>query len=266
MWVDTLSGLCRELAMRRREFIITFVAAATTWPITTGRAQQSAAPVIGFLHFGSPKPFAFQSIAFEQGLKENGYIQGVNAKIEYRWAEGHYDRLPALAADLVSNRVDIIAAIGPPCAGAAKKATSTIPIVFTTGADPIRDGLVTNLARPTGNLTGISILAVQLVPKRLELLSELVPQARRFALLVNPSNGYTEPMVQDVQEAARAKGIELSVLKASTEGDIDAAFASIGGLQIDALVIGDDPFFVSRQGQLVGLASHYAVPAKLPVS
>src|SRR3974390_1830084 len=164
--------------MRRRDFMA-LVAGAATWPVGTGWAK-NATPVIGFLHFGSAKPFAFQSAAFEQGLKENGYFLDQNAGIEYRWAEGHYDQLPALAADLVKRKVDVIAAIGPPCASAAKKATSTIPIVFTTGSDPVRDGLVTNLARPTGNLTGISILAVQIVPKRLELLSELLPQARRF--------------------------------------------------------------------------------------
>jgi putative ABC transport system substrate-binding protein len=236
------------------------VAGAATWPVGAGWAQ-NATPVIGFLHFGSAKPFAFQSVAFEQGLKENGYFLDQNARIEYRWAEGHYDQLPALAADLVKRKVDVIAAIGPPCASAAKKATSTIPIVFTTGSDPVRDGLVANLARPTGNLTGISILAVQIVPKRLELLSELLPQARRFVLLVNPSNGYTEPMISDVQEAARKKGVELSILKASTENEIDTAFATIDRLKPDALVIADDPFFVARQGQLVGLASRYAIPA-----
>ena len=244
--------------MRRRE-IITLFAGAAFWPIT-GRAEQNALLEIGFLHFGSPKPFTYQTAAFEQGLKESGYVQGQNAAIEYRWAEGRYDRLPALAADLVNGKVDVIAAIGPPCASAAKKATSTIPIVFTTGTDPVRDGLVTNLARPTGNLTGVSILAVQLVPKRLELLSELLPQARTFGLLVNPTNGYTEPMIRDVQEAARAKGVDISILRASTESEIDAAFTTINDMHTDALVIGDDPFFVSRQGQLVGLASRYAVP------
>ena len=244
--------------MRRRE-IITFFAGAAFWPIT-GRAEQNGLSVIGFLHFGSPKPFTYQTAAFEQGLKESGYVQGQNSAIEYRWAEGRYDRLPALAADLVDRKVDVITAIGPPCASAAKKATSTIPIVFTTGTDPVRDGLVTNLARPTSNLTGVSILAVQLVPKRLELLSELLPQARSFALLVNPTNGYTEPMIQDVQEAARAKGVNISILRASTESEIDAAFTTINDMHTDALVIGDDPFFVSRQGQLVGLASRYAVP------
>src|SRR6516165_6637826 len=215
--------------MRRRDFIKAISGSAVVWPLTV-RAQQTATAVIGFLHLGSPKLFAFQSTAFEQGLKDNGYVQGQNARIEYRWAEGRYDRLPTLAADLVGRNVDVIAAIGPPCASAAKNATSTIPIVFTTGADPVRGGLVTNLARPTGNLTGVSILAVQLVPKRLELLSELLPQARKLALLVNPSNAYTEPMIRDVQEAARGKGVTLSILKASTESEIDAAYANMHDL------------------------------------
>ena len=246
--------------MRRREFITLVGGAAAVWPVAM-RAQQHKVPVVGFLHFGAPRSFEYQVAAFNQGLKDSDYVDGQNGAIEYRWAEGHYDRLPALAADLVSQKVDVITAIGPPCASAAKNATSAIPIVFTTGTDPVRDGLVTNLARPTGNLTGVSILAVQLVPKRLELLSELVPQARRFALLVNPANGYADPMIRDVQEAARGKGVTLSILKASTESEIDAAYANMHDLHVDALVIGDDPFFVARQGQLVGLASHYALPA-----
>jgi putative tryptophan/tyrosine transport system substrate-binding protein len=246
--------------MRRREFICLIGGAAAAWPLSAW-AQQHRVPVVGFLHFGSPRTFEYQVTAFNQGLKDTDYVDGQNAAIEYRWAEGRYDRLPALAADLVSRKVDVITAIGPPCASAAKKATSAIPIVFTIGTDPVGDGFVTNLARPTGNLTGVSILAVQLVPKRLELLSELVPQARRFALLVNPTNGYADPMIRDVQEAARGKGVDLSIVKASSESEIDTAFANIHDLRADALVIGDDPFFVARQGQLVGLASHYAVPA-----
>jgi putative ABC transport system substrate-binding protein len=218
-------------------------------------------PVIGFLHFGSPGPFANQTAAFDQGLKEIGYIEGQNVAIEYHWAEGDYDRLPALATDLVGRKVDVIAAIGPPCASAAKNVTSTIPIVFTTGTDPVGDRLVANLARPGGNLTGISILAVELIPKRLELLSELVPLARMFALLVNPNNGYAEPMIRDVQEAALAKRVHLTILRASTESEINAAFTTLVNLHADALVIGDDPFFVARQEQLVALASRYAVPA-----
>ena len=245
--------------MRRRDFISVITGAFAGWPIAL-RAQQPTSSAIGFLHFGSPGPFAFQVAAFEEGLKENGYVTGQNVVIQYRWAEGHYDRLPALAADLVNRKVDVIAAIGPPCASAAKRATSTIPIVFNSGDDPVRDGLVTSLARPGGNVTGISILAVQLVPKRLELLSQLVPQARTFGLLVNPSNGYSEPMIEDVQAAATAKGVQLKIVKASTEDEIAAAFETLVNMHVDALVIGDDPFFVSRLKQLVALASGNAIP------
>jgi putative ABC transport system substrate-binding protein len=177
-----------------------------------------------------------------------------------RWAEGHYDRLPALAADLVSRKVDVIVALGPPSAIGAKRATSTIPIVFTSGDDPVQAGLVDSLARPGGNVTGISILAVQLVPKRLELLSQLVPWARTFALLVNPSNGYSEPMVRDMQAAAAAKGVQLRIFRASTEDEIDAVFASFANIHVDGLVIGDDPYFVSRQQQLIALAARNSVP------
>jgi putative ABC transport system substrate-binding protein len=244
---------------KRREFI-TLLGGAAAWPLVA-RAQQQAMPVIGFLHFGSPDLFTFQATAFGQGLKETGYVEGQNVGIEYRWAEGRYDRLPSLASDLVSRKVDLIAAFGPPPATAAKNATSTIPIVFTVGSDPVWDGLVTSLARPSGNLTGISMLAVQLVPKRLELVSELILQAKSFALLVNPNNGYSERMIRDVEDTARAKGMPLRILKASTESEIDAAFAALGNPRIDALVIGDDPFFTARRVQLVALASRYAVPA-----
>jgi putative ABC transport system substrate-binding protein len=246
--------------VKRREFITLLGGAAAVWPLVA-RAQQQAMPVIGFLHFGSPDLFTFQATAFGQGLKETGYVEGQNVGIEYRWAEGRYDRLPSLASDLVSRKVDLIAAFGPPPATAAKNATSTIPIVFTVGSDPVWDGLVTSLARPSGNLTGISMLAVQLVPKRLELVSELIPQAKSFALLVNPNNGYSERMIRDVEDTARAKGMPLRILKASTESEIDAAFAALGNPRIDALVIGDDPFFTARRVQLVALASRYAVPA-----
>jgi putative tryptophan/tyrosine transport system substrate-binding protein len=244
--------------MKRRDFI-SLVGAAAIWPLAA-RTQQAARHLIGFLHFGSPGPFAYQATAFSQGLKDAGYIEGQNVAIEYRWAEGQYDRLPTLAADLVSHKVDVIAAIGPPCARAAKDATTTIPVVFTVGDDPVENGLVASIARPNGNLTGVSILAVELVPKRLELLSELVPRARMFGLLVNPSNGYTEPMIRDVQGAATARGLQLKILKASTASEIDAAFANTAGPHPDALVIGDDPFFVAQLNQLVALAARYAIP------
>src|SRR5262245_47861357 len=192
--------------MQRREFITLLGGTAVAWPLAA-RAQQPAMPVIGFLHFGSPGTFAFQATAFGQGLKDAGYVEGQNVAIEYGWAEGRYDRLSLLAADLASRKVDLIAAFGPPCARAAKNATSMIPVVFTVGTDAVRDGLVTSLARPSGNLTGISMLAVQLVPKRLELLSELIPQARTFALLVNPYNGDPERMIRGEPGAARVRGV-----------------------------------------------------------
>ena len=173
--------------MRRREFVQLAAGATMTWPLGA-RAQQKAMPVIGFLHFGSPGPFAYQVAAFRRGLSQTGYVEGQNVAIETRWAEGHYDRLPALAADLVGRKVDVIVASGLPSASAAKNATSTIPIVFSVGTDPVAEGLIASLARPDGNLTGVSILAVELAPKRLELISELVPQARVIALLANPND------------------------------------------------------------------------------
>ncbi len=218
-------------------------------------------PVIGFLKSGSPAPSAPYVAGFRQGLADAGYVVGENVAIEYRWAEGLYDRLPALAADLVGRKVDLIATNAIPSALAAKSATSTIPIVFEVGTDPVRDGLVTSLGRPGGNLTGVAFMLVELVPKRLELLSELVPRATVIALLVNQNNSNTEPMIRDVQEAARAKGLQLPILKASTESEIDAAFATLGNLHAGALVVGNDPFFGSRREQLVTLASRHIVPA-----
>jgi putative tryptophan/tyrosine transport system substrate-binding protein len=241
--------------MRRRDFII-LLAGASGWPSAV-RAQQKTVPVIGFLGGGSPGGGA----AFRQGLIEAGFVEGQNVAIEYRWAEGHYDRLPALAADLVGRKVDLIVAGGMPLALAAKSATSTIPIVFIVGTDPVELGLVASLARPGGNLTGIAIMATELMPKRLELLSEVVPQAGVIALLVNQNNASAEPQMRDVQEAARAKGVQLNILKASSESEIDTAFATLVQLQARALVVGTDPFFYSRREQLVALASRYAVPA-----
>jgi putative ABC transport system substrate-binding protein len=191
------------------------------------RAQQKAMPVIGYLNGTSPGPSTPYVAAFRQGLSESGYVEGQNLAIEFRWAEGAYDRLPALAADLVGRKADLIVAVATPSALAAKGATSTIPIVFAVGGDPIGDGLVASLARPGGNLTGISFLVVELHPKRLELLSELVPQARVIALLVNPNLGSAERMIEDMQRAASAKGVQLAILKAGTESEIDAAFVSL---------------------------------------
>jgi putative ABC transport system substrate-binding protein len=245
--------------MRRRELITLLGGAAVTWSFAL-RAQQKAMPAIGFLHFASPGPFALYVATFRQGLSETGYVEGENLAIEFRWAEGRYDRLPAMAAELVNLAVDVIVAAGPPSARAARNATSTIPIVFSSG-DPIGEGLVASLARPGGNITGVSVLTVELMAKRLELLSELVPQAKVIVLLVNPNNPNTEPMIRDMQEAARTKGVELPILKARSESEIDAAFASLVQLQAGGLAVGSDPFFNSRREQLVALAARHVVPA-----
>jgi putative ABC transport system substrate-binding protein len=197
-----------------------------------------------------------------QGLSETGFVEGQNFVSEYRWAEGHYDRLPTLAADLVSRKVDLIITIsGAPPALAAKNATSTIPIVFTNVADPVGFGLVASLAHPGGNLTGFGNLTLELTPKRFELLCELVPQATVIALLVNPDNKMTEHHIRIMQEAACMKGIQLPILRAVTEAEMDTAFASLGQLQAGGLVVEADPFFFSRSEQLVALASRYAIPA-----
>jgi len=216
--------------------------------------------VIGFLNGRSPGEAAGIVAAFRQGLSETGYVEGENVAIEYRWAEGRYDQLPGLAADLVGRNVEVIVTGGLPPARAAKNATSTVPIVFL-GTDPVRDGLVASLARPGGNITGFTVLNVELNPKRLELLSELVPQARVIALLVNPNNPTAESIIEDVQGAARTKGMQLHILKAGTESEIETAFASLVELQAGAVVVGGDPFFNSRREQMAALASHYAVPA-----
>jgi putative tryptophan/tyrosine transport system substrate-binding protein len=225
-------------------------------------AQQKAMPVIGYLSGTSPGPNSAPFLdALRQGLSETGYVEGQNVAIEYRWAEGDYDRLPALAANLVVRKVDVIVAFGGiPAALAAKSATSTIPIVFSVG-DPVEVGLVASLARPGGNLTGVSTLAPELSAKRLELISELVPQAGVIALLVNPNNSNTQRIIIDMQEAARVKGVELFILKAGTESETDASFATLVQLHAGALVLGGDPFFGSRREQLVALAARHAVPA-----
>jgi putative ABC transport system substrate-binding protein len=249
--------------MRRRDFSTLLGGAATAstvWPFAA-RAQQKAMPVIGFLGNGAPGPSAVAVAGVRQGLSETGYVEGQNLTIEYRWAEGRLDRLPALAADLVGRKVDVIVAGGDSGAHAAKGATSTIPIVFIAGDDPVGDGLVASLARPGGNLTGVSFLTAELHPKRFELLSELVPQARVIALLVNPTIPATERLMRAVQEAAQAKGLQLHILKASTESEIDVAFAALVQGQAGALVSSGNPFFYHRREQLVALAARYAVPA-----
>jgi putative ABC transport system substrate-binding protein len=245
--------------MNRRELLI-LGGGAVGWPFAA-YAQQKAMPVIGYLGGGARGTAAPSVAAFQQGLSETGYVEGQNVAIEYRWAEGRYDRLPTLAADLVGRKVDVIAAITTASTLAAKTATSTIPIVFSVGGDPVELGLIASLARPGGNLTGVSILIGELMPKRLELISELVPQAGVIGLLVNPNNPLTEPMIRDVREAARAKRLHLDIVKAGTEGEINAAFATLVQLHAGALVVGADGFFSSRRDQLVALTARHAVPA-----
>jgi putative ABC transport system substrate-binding protein len=244
--------------MRRRELILLLGGALTVGRAL--RAQQKTMPVIGYLGSGSPGPYAPFVAAFQQGLRETGYVEGQNLAIEYRWAAGRYDRLPALAADLVGRKVAVIVT-GNPGIQAVKSATSTIPIVFTAVSDPVGKGFVASLARPGGNLTGFAVINNELTPKRLELLSELVPQASVIALLVNPHSPTAEGVIRDVQEAARTKGVQLAVLRAGTESEIDAAFASLVQLQAGGLVIAGDPFFAGRIPQLVTLTLRDAVPA-----
>jgi putative tryptophan/tyrosine transport system substrate-binding protein len=247
--------------MKRRElmFLVLGGAMATA---RTARAQQKAMPVIGFLSARSAGASASLAAAFHRGLSETGYTEGQNVAIEYRWAEGRYDRLPAMAADLVSRKVDLIATSGGPSpAQAAKSATATIPITFVLGTAPVELGLVASLARPGGNLTGVSMMMTELNAKRLELLSELVPQARVIALLVNPNYPGAEGIMREVQEAARATGVHLDILKAGTEGEIDAAFATLVQRRADALVVGNDEFFDSRREQFAALTGRHAVPA-----
>jgi putative ABC transport system substrate-binding protein len=245
--------------MRRREVIAILGGGVVGWSLAA-RAQQKAMPVIGILSNASPGPLLPFAAVFRQGLTETGYVEGQNVAIEYRWAEGRYDRLPALVADLVDRKVDVIVTSGGLAALAAKSATSTIPIVFNSG-DPIETGLVASLARPGGNLTGVSISSVELMPKRLELLSELVPRASVIALLVNPTGPATERTMRGVEEAAQARGVQIHILKAATESEIDAAFASLAQLHVNALVVGTDPFFFSWREQIVVLASRDTVPA-----
>jgi len=249
----------------RRELIAGICRAAAAWPLAA-RAQQPAMPVIGYLGSESPDVFAGRLRAFRQGLSETGYVEGNNVAIEYRWAENQSDRFPALLEDLVRRKVTVIAAVtGTPPALAAKAATTTIPIVFVTAGDPVALGLVASLNRPGGNLTGVATLTVELGAKQLEVLRELVPTATIIALLVNPTNPTNaERLSRDLQAAAPALGLQIHVLHASTERDFDAVFTSLPRLRADAVVIGSDPFFNSRNQQLVALALRYAMPTMYP--
>jgi putative ABC transport system substrate-binding protein len=248
--------------MRRREAIVLLGGTAITWPLAV-RAQQPAMPVIGFLGSASPDPWTHFLRAFRHGLGETGYVEGLNVAVEYRWAQGQNERLPALAADLVRRQVNVIAAPGStPAALAAKAATTTIPVVFMVGADPVAGGLVASLARPGGNLTGVTNLNIELGPKRLELLRELVPTATVIALLVNPTSRFiTETVLIDMKPAARTLGLQLQILEASTEQDFDTVFATLVQLRASALVIAPDAFFISQSAQLGALTLRHAVPA-----
>jgi putative tryptophan/tyrosine transport system substrate-binding protein len=247
--------------MRRREFITLLGGAAVAWPLAA-RAQQAAVPLIGYLGISSPEAFASRLQAFRQGLFETGYVEGRNVTIEYRWAESQFDRLPEFASDLVKRRPSTIVAAGSTAGAlAVKAATTTIPIVFEIGGDPLAAGVVASFSRPGGNVTGITSLNVEVNPKRLELLHELIPNVKAAGLLVNPADRtVTEPLQPQMQVAARTLGLELHILQASAEGDIDPVFPRLAQLGAGGLVIASGPFFVSQGGRLATLALRHRVP------
>ena len=246
--------------MKRREFITLAGSIVVCWPFIA-RAQQPAGPEIGLLNSASPSTFEDRLRAFRDGLKESGYIEGDNVTIVYRWSEGQNDRLPAMASELANRRVAVIAALGEAATYAAKAATSTIPIVFNVDDDPVKLGLVTNMARPDGNLTGTNFFVAELTSKRLELLRQLVPTVSRLAVLVNPAYPVSKSTVRDVTAAAPAMGFSVRVFEASTGGEIDAAFATLVREKYDALFVGGDPFYTSVRAQLVDLTARHAIPA-----
>jgi putative ABC transport system substrate-binding protein len=247
--------------MRRREFFKLLGSVGVAWPFTA-RAQQPAMPIVGFVTGRSAGASARQAAAFRKGLNETGYVEGQNVMVEYHWLEGQYDRLPALMANLVRRRVAVIAAFANVPALAAKAATSTIPIVFAVGQDPVTMGLVASLARPGGNATGINFFNQEAVAKRLGLLHDLVPKAIRIAVLVNPANAWgTEAALREIREAARALGLQIAVLKASTSLEIEAAFATLAHDRAHALFVAPDSFFAGRPVQFVTLAAHHRIPA-----
>jgi putative ABC transport system substrate-binding protein len=246
--------------MKRREFI-TLIGGAAAWPLAA-RAEQQTWPVIGLLDPRSPDAMADRLRAFRQGLKETGHVEGENVAIEYRWAEGQYDRLPALAAELVRRQVAVIVATPTMSVLAAKSATATIPIVFTVGDDPVKLGLVSSLARPGGNLTGVNFFGAEVVSKRLELLRELVPRIGRLAVLVNPSNAtISETTVREVEVAARGMGVQVQVFNAGSSREIDDAFANLVRERSDAVFVSGDAFLTSRRAQLATLAARYMIPS-----
>jgi putative ABC transport system substrate-binding protein len=247
--------------LTRRGFATLLGGAAAAWPLGA-QAQQAAAPLVGFLHGGSADGAAHQATNFHHGLQQIGYVEGRNVTTEYRWAEGHYDRLPALARDLVGHRPAVIAATGGVASAlAAKAASKDIPIMFLMGDDPVKFGLVTSLNRPGGNLTGVSFLAPALEAKRLELLRELVPTAGTVAVLVNPNSPGAEGRLRDVREAAGLLGQQFSIVNASSEGDFEVAFANVVQQRAGALIVVSDPFFTSRRDQLTALAAGHRIPA-----
>ena len=249
------------LELRRRSFITLLAGAAAALPLAA-RAQQTAMPVIGFLHSASADTFRAQLAAFHQGLRDGGYVEGENVAIEYRWAEGRFERLPAMAADLVRQNVSVIAALGGNSSNlAAKAATDTIPVVFVSGSDPVKLGLVASLSRPGGNITGISFFIADVVAKQLGLLRELVPGARIVVLLLNPKSPEAQRQQPEAREAARALGLELRIHHAATPWEIDQSFSTMVQEGAGALILGADPFFGSRVGQIVGLASRHRIPA-----
>jgi len=246
--------------IRRREFLSTLCGVASAWPLA-GRAEE-AMPVVGFLSAASSGPFAHFAAAFRQGLQAVGYIEGKNVAVDYRWAEGQYDRLPELASDLVRRNVAVIAATGGPASGlAAKAATATTPIVFINALDPVKAGFVASLNRPGGNATGISLFTAALEPKKLELLHELVPKAVVIGVLVNPRSPNAETVSKNLQEAARALGVQIHVVNAATEREFGAAFAALVQQRAGALIVTADPFFNARREELVALAARDAIPA-----
>jgi putative ABC transport system substrate-binding protein len=246
--------------VRRREFILALGGAAAAYPLAA-RAQQAAMPVIGFLDTRSPGEAASVIVAFGDGLNEVGYTEGRNVAIEYRWAEGRYDRMAGQAADLASRRVAVIFAGGPGAVTAAKTAAPAIPIVFITGQDPVRLGLVASLNRPGGNVTGLHLFSTRLEPKKLELLHEIVPKAAVIGVLMNPTNPSADIQAESLREAARALGLEIHIVDASTESEIDAGFAAMVQRGAGAVLVGNDPFFTGRREQIVPLAARHALPA-----
>ena len=246
--------------IRRREFITLLGGAAAAWPVVA-RAQQAATPVVGFLNLASPEWSTDRITAFRQGLLETGYDEGRNVAVEYRWANGDQNRLPILAADLVSRRVDVIAATSTGAARAAKSASSTIPIVFYVGGDPVQDGLVASINRPGGNLTGISNLGVELGPKQIELMHELVPNAAVIALLINPTNPTAEVQAKELENAARILGLHAPILRASNDRDLETVSAKLLEVRAGAVLFVNDLFFNSRGDQLAALAVRHSIPA-----